>query len=86
MLEITKCGNMDKIPFLFSDCVIIITVFIQIVAGGTVNFSFARVRLLIESGSYSREVFFICFGPILGVVHKTCSTQYCHDLRTLHFD
>ena len=51
------------------------TVFIQIVAAATINFSLAWVRLLIEGSSYSR-VAFINFGPILdGVFHKNCSTE-----------
>ena len=51
------------------------TVFIQIVAAPTINFSLAWVRLLIKGGSYSRAAF-INFGPILdGVIHKNCSTE-----------
>ena len=51
------------------------TVFIQIVAAATINFSLAWVRLLIEGGSYSRAAF-INFGPILdSVIHKNCSTE-----------
>ena len=43
------------------------TVFIQIVAAATINFSLAWVRLLIKGSSYSR-VAFINFGPILDSV------------------
>ena len=44
------------------------TVFIQIVAVATINFSIAGVWLLIKGGSYSR-VAFINFGAIsLGVI------------------
>ena len=39
------------------------TVFIQTLAVATINFNLARVRLLIEGGSYSRMVF-INFGAI----------------------
>ena len=50
------------------------TVFIQIAAVATINFSLAWVRL-IEGSSYSR-VAFINFGPILdAVIHKNCSTE-----------
>ena len=51
------------------------TVFIQIVAAATINFSFALVQLLIEGGCYLR-VAFINFGSILdGVIHKNRSTE-----------
>ena len=47
------------------------TIFIQIVATATINFSLAEVWLLIEGGSYSR-VAFINFGTIPpGAMHKT---------------
>ena len=64
------------LPQSFMNIVIIIhTVFIQIVAAATINFSLAWVRLLIKGGSYSR-VAFINFGPILdGVIHENCSTE-----------
>ena len=46
------------------------TVFIRIVAAASINFSLARVRLLIKGGSYSR-VTFINFGVIPpDTVHK----------------
>ena len=64
------------LPQSFMNIVIIIhTVFIQIVAADTINFSLLGVRLLIEDSSYSR-VAFINFGPMLGgVVHKNYSTE-----------
>ena len=39
--------------------ILINTVFIRIVAAATINFSQARVRLLIEGGSYSRAALII---------------------------
>ena len=47
------------------------TIFIQIVAMATTNFSLAGVRLLIEGGSYSRVAFLINFERLpLGAIHK----------------
>ena len=50
------------------------TVFNQIVAAATINFSLAWVWLLIEGGSYSRAAFI--YLPILdGGVNEDCSTE-----------
>ena len=53
------------------------TVFIQIVAMATINFSLAWVQLLIEGGSCSKAAF-INFGSIPhSVLHKIGSTEDC---------
>ena len=42
-------------------CLDVSTVFVRIIAAATINFSLARVPLLIKRGSYSKADFFIIF-------------------------
>ena len=58
------------------------TVFVRIVAAATINFNLARVRLLIEGGSYSRAAVInfggYCVVPsVKTVTEKVCLRRLC---------
>ena len=66
-------------------CQISYTVFIQILAAATINFSLAGVRLLIEGGAYSRAAFINFGAKHLGDI-DTIDSIFMTDFRIFMID
>ena len=77
-------SSFNSIQLFF---ILVYTVFIQIVAAATINFSLAGVQPLIEGGSYSRTAFisegYLCADPVVSSCDRLVFQDYFSNSRDI---